>query len=73
MGVFDVKQQMVVWFVLMIIVWVIGGIGVVLINLLFGFGGSWFDLLLLIVVLVVIMLWVCWQVQGIKDKLVVKD
>ncbi|KAA5709514.1 GntP family permease, partial [Klebsiella pneumoniae] len=55
------------------IAWAIGGTGVALINLLFGSGGSWLDPLLPIVVLAAIMLWVRWQAQGIKDKLVVKD
>ncbi|EDV6198147.1 GntP family permease [Salmonella enterica subsp. enterica] len=73
MGVSDVKQQMVVWSVPTTIAWAIGGTGVVLINLLFGSGGSWLDPLLPIVVLAAIMLWVRWQAQGIKDKLVVKD
>ncbi|EHG9749523.1 GntP family permease [Salmonella enterica] len=73
MGVSDVKQQMVVWSVPTTIAWAIGGTGVALINLLFGSGGSWLDPLLPIVVLAAIMLWVRWQAQGIKDKLVVKD
>lgn len=73
MGVSDVKQQMVVWSVPTTIAWAIGDTGVALINLLFGSGGSWLDPLLPIVVLAAIMLWVRWQAQGIKDKLVVKD
>ncbi|MFG5976685.1 hypothetical protein N4Q71_11040 [Salmonella enterica subsp. enterica serovar Montevideo] len=36
-------------------------------------GRRWLDPLLPIVVLAAIMLWVRWQAQGIKDKLVVKD
>ncbi|VDZ77140.1 permease [Salmonella bongori] len=51
----------------------IGGTGVALLNLLFGSGGSWLDPLLPIVVLAVIMVWVRWQAQGIKEKRVVKD
>ncbi|WP_348226018.1 hypothetical protein, partial [Salmonella enterica] len=41
--------------------------------LLFGSGGSWLHPLLPSVVLAAIMLWVRWQAQGSKDKLVVKD
>ncbi len=54
MGVSDVKQQMIVWSIPTTIAWAIGGTGVALLNLLFGSGGTWFDPLLPLLVLALI-------------------
>ncbi len=54
MGISDVKQQMIVWSIPTTIAWAIGGTGVALLNLLFGSGGTWFDPLLPLLVLVLI-------------------
>lgn len=51
MGINDVKKQMVVWSVPTTIAWGIGGISVILANLIFGNDGSVFDLLFPVVVL----------------------
>jgi GntP family gluconate:H+ symporter len=60
-GISDVKQQMVAWSVPTTIAWAIGGIGVTLLNLLFGSGGSWLDPLVPLVVLAAIILWARYQ------------
>lgn len=54
MGISDVKQQMIVWSIPTTIAWAIGGTGVALLNLLFGSGGTWFDPLLPLLVLALI-------------------
>ncbi|WP_421187043.1 hypothetical protein [Aeromonas hydrophila] len=48
------KQQMIVWSIPTTIAWAIGGTGVALLNLLFGSGGTWFDPLLPLLVLALI-------------------
>lgn len=60
MGISDVKQQMIVWSIPTTIAWAIGGTGVALLNLLFGSGGTWFDPVLPLLVLALIV----WYVKG---------
>lgn len=55
MGINDVKKQMIVWSVPTTIAWAIGGISVILANLVWGNDGSLFDLLLPIIVLLAIL------------------
>ncbi len=61
MGINDVKKQMVVWSVPTTIAWGIGGISVILANLIFGNDGSVFDLLFPVVVLVSILFYIKFQ------------
>ena len=58
MGINDVKKQMVVWSVPTTIAWGIGGISVILANLIFGNDGSVFDLLFPVVVLASILFYI---------------
>lgn len=58
MGINDVKKQMIVWSVPTTIAWGIGGISVILANLIFGNDGSVFDLLFPVVVLAGILLYI---------------
>lgn len=58
MGINDVKKQMVVWSVPTTIAWGIGGISVILTNLIFGNDGSVFDLLFPVVVLASILFYI---------------
>ncbi|MFQ2253059.1 gluconate:H+ symporter [Aeromonas sp. DNRA1] len=60
MGISDVKQQMIVWSIPTTIAWAIGGTGVALLNLMFGSGGTWFDPVLPLLVLALIV----WYVKG---------
>ena len=60
MGISDVKQQMIVWSIPTTIAWAIGATGVALLNLLFGSGGTWFDPVLPLLVLALIV----WYVRG---------
>lgn len=43
MGVTEVRKQLVIWTVPTTIAWAIGGALVMILNLLFGTHGSWFD------------------------------
>lgn len=61
MGINDVKKQMVVWSVPTTIAWGIGGISVILANLIFGNDGSVFNLLFPVVVLVSILFYIKFQ------------
>ncbi|HHF3854666.1 TPA: GntP family permease [Haemophilus influenzae] len=61
MGINDVKKQMVVWSVPTTIAWGIGGISVILANLIFGNDGSVFDLLFPVVVLASILFYIKFQ------------
>lgn len=58
MGINDVKKQMIVWSVPTTIAWGIGGISVILANLIFGNDGSVFDLLFPVVVLAGILFYI---------------
>lgn len=58
MGINDVKQQMIVWSIPTTIAWGIGGISVILANLVWGNDGSFFDLLLPITVMLGIALYI---------------
>ena len=51
---------MIVWSIPTTIAWAIGGTGVALLNLLFGSGGTWFDPVLPLLVLALIV----WYVRG---------
>lgn len=65
MGINDVKKQMVVWSVPTTIAWGIGGISVILANLIFGNDGSVFDLLFPVVVLAGILFYIKLQNKNI--------
>ncbi|MDG6767124.1 GntP family permease, partial [Glaesserella parasuis] len=58
MGINDVKKQMIVWSVPTTIAWGIGGISVILANLIWGNDGSLFDLVLPVVVMIGIGLYI---------------
>jgi len=58
MGITDVKQQMAVWSISTTIAWAIGGIGIALLNLFMGTGGTLLDPLLPLTGLLVILLFV---------------
>ncbi|MBE2894569.1 GntT/GntP/DsdX family permease [Spirabiliibacterium falconis] len=61
MGIKDVQKQMIVWSIPTTIAWAIGGVGVILANLLFGQNGSLFDLVFPLGVLAVILIYVKYQ------------
>jgi GntP family gluconate:H+ symporter len=56
MGISGVKQQLMAWSIPTTIAWAIGGTGVAVLNLLFGTGGTLFDPLLPLVVLLFVFL-----------------
>lgn len=56
MGVVDVRQQMAVWSISTTIAWAIGGISIAMVNLIFGSGGTWLDLLLPLPVVIIILM-----------------
>ncbi|MDO4430050.1 MAG: gluconate:H+ symporter [Lonepinella koalarum] len=58
MGINDVKKQMIVWSVPTTIAWGIGGISVILCNLIWGNDGSVFDLVFPVAVMAIIALYI---------------
>ncbi|WP_040976682.1 GntT/GntP/DsdX family permease [Necropsobacter massiliensis] len=66
MGISDVRKQMIVWSVPTTIAWAIGGMTVILANLIWGNDGSVFDLLLPLGILVAILVYVTIQNKSIK-------
>lgn len=66
MGISDVKKQMIVWSVPTTIAWGIGGISVILANLVWGNDGSVTDLLFLVAVMIAIALYIKVQNKNIK-------
>lgn len=66
MGISDVKKQMIVWSVPTTIAWGIGGISVILANLVWGNDGSVTDLLFPVAVMIAIALYIKVQNKNIK-------
>ncbi|MDY4280615.1 MAG: gluconate:H+ symporter [[Pasteurella] mairii] len=66
MGISDVKKQMIVWSVPTTIAWGIGGISVILANLVWGNDGSVADLLFPVAVMIAIALYIKVQNKNIK-------
>lgn len=66
MGISDVKKQMIVWSVPTTIAWGIGGISVILANLVWGNDGSVTDLLFLVAQVIAIALYIKVQNKNIK-------
>lgn len=61
MGINDVKKQMIVWSVPTTIAWGIGGISVILCNLIWGNDGSLFDLVFPVAVMAIIAIYIKMQ------------
>lgn len=58
MGINDVKKQMIVWSIPTTIAWAIGGVGVIISNLIFGQDGSILDLLFPLGILTIILIYI---------------
>ena len=56
MGIVNVRLQMAVWSISTTIAWAIGGTSIAMVNLIFGSGGTWLDLLLPMPVVIIILL-----------------